>query len=268
MNDASVPGKRARSISSYSSRSVSTYSTFSSGSLSPPRGDYRHTGQSQTIGNMEISRKRRRRPSSSMSYTSESPSGRYEEMKTQHRSRNCDYRDGDIDNSWPIEKEERRRSRMDGHSDTRAVESLSPTPGVSTRHMSKGLSNEEERSKRRRRSSRSPDDRGRNRNFNGRRGSRRTRTPSESRDRSEVTRLRKSMTPGIPRRPSDGSMTHQVHRPINKDINYSNVTKNRNDKIRDSEIDRRTQNAPPGRGKSLSPFSKRLAITQAMNMGR
>jgi len=86
-------------------------------------------------------------------------------------------------------------------------------------------------------------------------------------------RNRKSMTPGLPSK-QNGEFRRHEHRPsfdhnqsYSKDNDrYGGSTRDRRDDIRDN---RPPPHAPPPRSeRSLSPFSKRLALTQAMNMGR
>lgn len=111
---------------------------------------------------------------------------------------------------------------------------------------------------RRRRRTASPEPRGRP--TTDRRGSHRSRSRSRSLsvDQSRVTRGRKSMTPvlvGInssDRRQERG----QENRPFAKD----QWNDNRHSRIR--------QEAPRRQERSLSPYSKRIALTQAMNVGR
>ncbi|CAF9942035.1 MAG: hypothetical protein ALECFALPRED_009459 [Alectoria fallacina] len=263
--------KRSRSNSSYSSSSVLTISTNLSHSSSPKLASLRHTGQSQVFSNLEVDRKRRRSRSSSISYTSDFSHGRRR-------------------------KDRLRETRGDGHdrkgpSEHDAGQSLAPeckqTEHTRSRSMSYGSdssmdkrrkksSHSETRGKRRRHSSRSPVDRGRDRDFNSNRGSRRTRSPSESRDRNEVIRNRKSMTPGIPARQNsrqdDVSQWPEHRSSVDLRHSYSNDNDRYGSSARDRNENLGGTRAPPNalsqrKERSLSPFSKRLKITQAMNMG-
>ena len=264
--------KRSRSTSSYSSNSVSTISTNLSRSSSPKLAGLRHTGQSQLFSNLEVDRKRRRGRSSSISYTSDSSYGK----RRQDRSREKDSEE--YDRKDPSERVARRPPGTEGrpreHTRSR---SMSRNSHSSIDKRRKRSSHSETRRKRRRHSSRSPVGRGRDREFNSKRGSRRTRSPSESRDRSEVIRNRKSMTPGLPARQNlrqdDRPQWPEHHPNVDRRQRYSNdndrygsSARDRNENIRGTRPP--SNPLPQRRERSLSPFSKRLKITQAMNMGR
>lgn len=112
---------------------------------------------------------------------------------------------------------------------------------------------------RRRRRTVSPEPRGRP--TADRRGSHRSRSRSRSLsvDQSRVTRGRKSMTPlpvGIDR---------SGHRRIERVQENRPFAKGQWDDHRDSRV---RQEAPKRKERSLSPYSKRIALTQAMNVGR
>ena len=261
--------KRSRSTLSSSLNSVSTISTNLSCSSSPKLAGLRHTGQSQVFSNLEVGRKRRRSRSSSISYTSDTSHSR--RRKNRPREIGIDGFDrkkpGELDAGRPLDPEYRQR----GHPGSRSMSYDSHSSADKRRKKS---SHSETRGKRRRRSSRSPVDRGRDRDFNSNRGSRRTRSPSESRDRSEVMRNRKSMTPGLPARQEsrqdNGSQwpekVDRRHSYSNDNDRYGSSARDQDENIRDT---RPPPNALPQRNeRSLSPFSKRLKITQAMNMGR
>ena len=260
--------KRSRSTSSYSSNSVSTISTNISRSSSPKLAGLRHTGQSQVFSNLEVDRKRRRSRSrsSSISYTSDSSHSRRRKVRSQGT-------DGDgYKRKGPGERVARRE-----HTGSRSrSRSRSYSSKSSTDKKRKKSSHSETRVKRRRHSSRSPVDRGRDRDFNSNRGSRRTRSPSDSRDRSEVIRNRKSMTPGLPARQSarleNGSRWPEHHSNSDRRQSYSNDNDRYGSSARDRTENIRGTRPPPNalpqkKERSLSPFSKRLKITQAMNMG-
>ena len=262
--------KRTRSTSSYSSNSVSTISTNLSRSSSPKLAGLRHTGQSQVFSNLEVDRKRRRSRSSSISYTSGSSHGR--QRKDSLRETRGDGYDrhgpGERDAGRPLGSERRQRE----HTRSR---SMSYGSQSSMDERRKKSSHSENRGKRRRHSSRSPVDRGRDRVFNSNRGSRRTRSPSESRDRSEVIRNRKSMTPGLPDRQNpkqEKNSRWPEHPNIDRRQSYSNDNDRYGSSARDRNETIRGTRPPPNalpqrKERSLSPFSKRLKITQAMNMG-
>ena len=260
--------KRSRSTSSYSSNSVSTISTSFSRSSSPKLAGLRHTGQSQLFSNLEVDRKRRRSRSSSVSYDSDSSHSR----RRANRSRVID--SGEYDGTGPSERDPRRsRGFENRRRDLTRSRSLSHEKIDGRRERSQ---HGETRHKRRRHSSKSPVDRGRDRDFNSNRGSRRTRSPSESRDRSEVLRNRKSMTPGLPAgrdsRQDDRFKRPEHHSNADRRQSYSDDNDRYGRSARDRNEDTRTRpppkSHPQNRERSLSPFSKRLKLTQAMNMGR
>jgi len=104
--------------------------------------------------------------------------------------------------------------------------------------QSRNMSPEVERNTRRKRREYSPTERGRRRDSSVR-GSRRDKSQNHSQERSRVARERRSMTPNRQRLRSP--------HPNDKEVYGS---------------------AARARERSLSPFSKRLALTQAMNRGR
>ena len=134
---------------------------------------------------------------------------------------------------------------------------------------------ESDRNTRRRRSSISPDTRGRDRDYNGRRSSRRSRSQSKSIDRSRVARNRNSMTPGMrSNHDRDGGRNTVTwgngrRYSTNDDDRYGGSYRDEGRGARDGV---KAQKPPPPlrakKERSLSPFSKRLALTQAMNSGR
>lgn len=261
--------KRSRSTSSSSSNSVSTISTNLSRSSSPKLTGLRHTGQSQVFSHLEVGRKRRRSRSSSISYTSDSSHGR--RRKDRPRELGTDGWDrkkpGELDAGRQLDSEHRQR----GYPGSRSMSYDSHSSADKKRRKS---SHTETRDKRRRHSSRSPVDRGRDRDFNSNRGSRRTRSPSESRDRSEVIRNRMSMTPGHPTRQESGQ-DNGSRWPDNVDRrqSYSNDNDRYGSSARGQDENIRDTRPPPNvlhqrKERSLSPFSKRLKMTQAMNTGR
>ena len=267
--DEHMNGSRKRSRSTLSSsNSVSTISTNLSNSSSPKLAGLRHTGQSQVFSNLEVDRKRRRSRSSSISYTSESSHGR------RRRGRPGDLSRDEYDSKEPSEPTTRpvlgseRRQRARTRSSSISFDSHS-----SLDRRRRRSPKSETRRKRRRHSSRSPVDRGRDRDLNSNRGSRRTRSPSESRNRSEVVRNRKSMTPGFPAiQSSNRSQWPEQHPNVDRRQSYSNDNDRYGSSARDRNQGIRGSRPPPNalpqrKDRSLSPFSKRLKLTQAMNMG-
>lgn len=132
------------------------------------------------------------------------------------------------------------RQRKRRYSDDSASDS---SASVEQPRRSRDVSRSSERNTRRKRREYSPPERGRKRDSSITRGSRRYQSQSPSQERSRIARERHSMTPSTLQRrrsphPSD----------------------------RAAQRGGEPQRAP--RDRSLSPFSKRLALTQAMNMGR
>ena len=265
--DESYSKKRSRSILSDSSDSASTISTDLSHSPSRRVIDGVHTGQSQLLSTLGLDRKRRRSRSISSSYTSHS--SRSEPLRGQSHDRVEDgalQRENGVSGADKVIGTDRRHRR---HSRYSFVSSNSEMSGDGRRV---GASNGADRSKRRRHSSRSPVDRGRDRALDRKQPNRRTRSPLESRDRSQVARARKSMTPALSRR-DDGSIHEDYARIANPgniistdNHHFENSSHGRPDHIRS---DRQQPDAQHQRDRrSLSPFSKRLVLTQAMNMGR
>ena len=259
--------KRSRSTSSSPSNSVSTISTNLSRSSSPKFAGLRHTGQSQVFSNLEVGRKRRRSHSSSVSYTSDSSHGTRRQDRPQETGIDGWERKkaGDFDAGRQLDLEHRQR----GYPGSRSMSHDSHSSADKKRRKS---SHTETRGKRRRHSSRSPEDRGRDRDFNSNRGSRRTRSPSKSRDRSEVIRNRVSMTPGLPRESGQDNGSRWPEN-VDRRQSYSNDNDRYGSSARDQDEIIRDTRPPPNvlhqrKERSLSPFSKRLKMTQAMNMGR
>ena len=260
--------KRSRSTSSDSSDSFSTISTDLSRSSSPQIAGLRHTGQSQVFSNLEVDRKRGRSRSPYISSTSDSSHGRRRQDRPRKTGSDGYDREEPIERvaRRPVDLQYRRRER------TRST-SLSDYSHSSKEKGRKRSLHVETRRKRRRHSSRSPVDRGRDRDYNGNRGSRRTRTPSESRDRDEVIRNRKSMTPNVPARQSsrqDSRSQWEEHHPnVDRLQSYSddNDRYGSSARVRNEATRPPPNSLPPRKERSLSPFSKRLKLTQAMNMG-
>lgn len=256
--------KRSRSSSSCTSDSVSTISTALSRLSSRDRIPDAHTGQSQLLSKLGVNRKRKQGGSSSVSVASNSSYDEDRELSSRNKTTDGRARrrfsERSIKRGRHIDGERRNFSRsrsLSGSSDTPFVKRQGKAPSI-------------ERGKRRRRSSRSPIDRGRERAVSGRRGSRRTRSSNESRDRGEVIRNRKSMTPGLPPPENNGNSGTRRFRAERGD-NYSIDNDRYGSSARAQDTPnhgrQRTSTRPPRIERSLSPFSKRLALTQAMNMG-
>lgn len=285
-NNLHVTRKHSRSISSSSSTSVSTISTNLSRSPTPRRASrhaargYHDSGRhSQAIFCQDTVHKRRRSSSmSATSYASESSVDR----RRNHRSRDEGHHrhSSSSPDSRRGERDHRMRSRPRSINRKRrrsASSSLSYTSVSSREGGRKDISMNEHRNTRRRRSLISPERRGRDRGHDGR-SIRRTRSRSNSMDRSQVARNRQSMTPGATSkganersRKGTGSQGRQPLK--DRDRRFSNDDDRYGSSFRDGNTDdfrrnRPLPSSPPRRGRSLSPFSKRLALTQAMNMGR
>ncbi|EYE92502.1 uncharacterized protein EURHEDRAFT_415267 [Aspergillus ruber CBS 135680] len=141
------------------------------------------------------------------------------------------------------------RTRKRHYSDSSSGRSVSPySSGEKARSRSREWARD--RNTRRRRRESSPAERGRSANLS--RDSRQ-KYRSRSRDRDQIARGRRSLTPHHRRRsrdaaPPEPSQNRASGRRSGYEPDYSA--------------------AQPPRNRSLSPFSKRLALTQAMNMGR
>ncbi|BCR86957.1 zinc finger CCHC-type containing 10 [Aspergillus chevalieri] len=146
------------------------------------------------------------------------------------------------------------RTRKRGYSDSSSGRSVSP---YSSGERDRSRSHEwaRDRNTRRRRRESSPTERGRSANLS-RDSRQKYRSRSRSRDRDQIARGRRSLTPhrrrrsrgAAPPEPSQSRSEHASGRRPRHEPGHS---------------------APQSsRDRSLSPFSKRLALTQAMNMGR
>lgn len=89
--------------------------------------------------------------------------------------------------------------------------------------------------------------------------SRRTKSRSLSLDRSRIAKERKSLTPASPNH-SKGDRDYQVR----ESHRFSERPAHRSDRGENRRLD---GGQPPRKERSVSPFSKRLALTQAMNRG-
>lgn len=290
-DETSIPNvsrKRSRSISSSTSTTVSTISTNLSRSPTPRRtrrhaaeGYHGSVEHNQAVFSQDAVHKERRSSSmSTTSYTSESSIDR----RRDHRSRDAGHNRPSFfsPNARRRERDPRTLSRPRSITRKRrrsfSSSSISYTSDSSHEGRRREVLTNEHRNTRRRRSSISPERRGRDRGHDGR-SIQRTRSRSNSMDRSQVARNRHSMTPGaIPNgdrkdrnRRGTGTQNHQLLK--DRDRRFSNDDDRYGSSFRDGNNDDSRRNRPlpsppPRRERSLSPFSKRLALTQAMNMRR
>lgn len=270
--------KRSRSISSSSSASISTISTNLSRSPTPTLKLADPPRHRTFTRNAELGKRRRRSISSSSSYTSEEFSRRLREGRTRDNSRNTrrrrcatspdsrgrerHYQNNMMDDRPDHDRRSSRNSRSSSSSST--SESI-------MKQRRRQRSKVGDRNERKRWSLRSPDSPRRGKEFHSTRSHRRTQSRGESRDRSEVARSRRSMTP-VDRLRQDQKYLNSP--PRNRGPHLSNDNDRYGSGFRGSDHDnpRDSKGAqssrPPPKERSLSPFSKRLALTQAMNRGR
>ncbi|KAJ5489657.1 hypothetical protein N7539_004547 [Penicillium diatomitis] len=149
----------------------------------------------------------------------------------------------------PLPTGSRKRRYSDASEDASAK-------SYSSHEKQRSLSREwtEDRNIRRRRRESSPEERGRHR-ATGTHDSRKSDRRSRSLEKSRIAKQRRSMTP-------DAAYEHSDKR----------TYRDRGSLERQSQADRarqtpRTRGGPP-RERSLSPYSKRIALTQSMNLGR
>jgi len=229
-DDGPAARKRSRSISSYSSSSVSTISTTVSRSP-PPRS----------------------RPQDDTYYTSQ----------RDHSPISVPLKPG--------HKRRRSSSSSMSYTSISSIESRRKSP------------THRDRNTRARRSSVSPDERGRRRSrLRSNAGDDSGRTRSRSLDQSRIARNRQSLTnDGRGRDGRDGrdrrreeAVSPGYGPKYRRDAQrrYSNNHERYGSSFRDGDQHsgevRRERPPPVRKERSLSPFSKRLALTQAMNMGR
>ncbi|KAL9011797.1 MAG: hypothetical protein Q9173_003387 [Seirophora scorigena] len=269
--------KRSISASTSSSTSVSTISTNMSRSPSPKENEGHETSPSQKpLRYYDINKSRR----ISLSYSSDSS---YEKGRTRApRVRNQDSGARPVADSPSATAREavqgnltkdpsagsrrkRRRSRSS---------SMSYTSGSSDSDRARYRSLYDNRHTRPRRSSVSPDVRGREMCSRAPRSKRRTRSRSNSMDQSRIARERR---PDHGQRPESARLS--MDRPVdgkgdrrrpNENNRYGNSFRNKDhgDRGRPVPVPVPVPVSSPRKERSLSPFSKRLALTQAMNMGR
>ena len=275
------PHTRSRSISSSSSTSISTISTNLSRSPTSRRTN-RHDAKvyhdspkhTQALFSQDPVHKRRR--SSSMSTTSYI-SGSSIDKRRKYRSREAEYLRHSSLHEKGGEPHERKSNPPRSTGKRRrsfSSSSSSYTSDSSHEGRRRDVSMSEHRNTRRRRSSISPERRGRNRNHDGRNKGR-MRSRSDSIDRSQVARNRHSMTPGRLDRRDRSSIRSRMQgqRSLRDyDRRVSNDDDRYGSSFRDENHDKSRRAKPPRppsprKERSLSPFSKRLALTQAMNMG-
>ncbi|KAL4914229.1 zinc knuckle-domain-containing protein [Aspergillus aurantiobrunneus] len=140
-------------------------------------------------------------------------------------------------------------SRKRRHSDSSSDYSVS---SYSSRERSRARS--PERNIRRRRRESSPKERGRPRDIS-RNGSRRDRSRSNGMDKGRIARGRRSITD------KETNLNRSYGNPSSSSKNQPNTSHER-------EGYKGNHASPTRRERSLSPYSKRIALTQAMNMGR
>ena len=264
--DSSKGRSWSRSTNSFSSDSASTISTNLSRSISPdvrhradPRNSGGHGRRSIAPQRGTTSRTRRFSASSQMSYSNDfddvgkvAPDRRRGKLLGGQAKYTSGYRPSD-----------RKRSR--------SASSLSSYSDSSRERQKSSYIKDDDRNVRRRRSSISPDDRGRDRHYFRNHEDRRERSGSFSREKSMMARNRNSMTPslnGAHQRHGDvgngNRIGEQASRPSeisrHKENNHCPPTKT----MSGQEIDdgRPLQRLRPLRERSLSPYSKRLALTQ------
>ena len=268
-------GKRSSSISSGSSTSVSTISTKLSRSPTPSF-ERAHLSRSRTsIRKAELG-KRRRSTSSSSSYISEASSTRLREARTREDSRNTRRRRS---SNSPDSRGRERHYQNNGINDrpghgrrprrvSRSL-SLSTSSESSLDQRRKHRLEDGERNTVKRWPSESPDPRRQDQVFRHKRSHGRIQSRGESRDRSEVARSRRSMSPGARLRQD---RKYQDSPPRERSPHASHDNDRYGSSFRGLDNSRAARFAQPSgrpqKERSLSPFSKRLALTQAMNMGK
>ncbi|KAL8775668.1 MAG: hypothetical protein Q9209_000164 [Squamulea sp. 1 TL-2023] len=269
--------KRSRSVSSHSSSSVLTISTNLSRSPSPSQAMSYNMSQAHDTFNVSGKYKMRRSRDSSMSYSSEASYKRHRKAGSNGRDRDFPKklssvgglegeRNGKPGPGKPVASaRKRRRSRSS---------SMSYTSNSSSNGRRRSKAVDDIRRTRPRRSTVSPDTRGRDRWSRAPRNSRRTPSRTNSMDRSQIARERRSMTPDSvsgedrdkPAKAGSGKKA-VMNRRLGRD-NNRHGSSFRNQAYEDGRAERPRPAPPLRKERSLSPFSKRVALTQAMNMGR
>lgn len=161
------------------------------------------------------------------------------------------------------ENDRRKRRRSSSYSD------VSYSSDYSYHRRRKSQAGGPDRNTRRRRSSNSPKLRGRDRDAGD--GRRLPRSRTDSMDKGKIARHRNSMTPDVrPMQDRSNGRVPERHRHSypNDDDRYGSSYRDRGRGERDEPSVKQPPAPPVRKERSLSPFSKRLALTQAMNMGR
>lgn len=273
-----IEGPNRSLRSSCSSSSVSTVSTDISRSRRPSAKDRKPKLRELPLSSIQNRENRgnpkRRRSStrSSMSYSSEGSFRKHCRNLSREPRRNIRRRRASRSpDSRGRNRHDSRRALINATDRARKLRedssySSSGSPDSSSERRPRGGSRIEKFSSGRH-SSVSPDPRGRDQNFQGKRSNRRSRSHSYSRDRSQVARNRQSMTPSAPPQRNESSYVRKLSdgNTRNRRQRYSND----NDRYGGSLKGPRTSHFSQSRRKerSLSPFSKRVALTQAMNTG-
>lgn len=267
--------KRSISASTYSSTSVSTISTNMSRSPSRKQNEGHETSPSQKpLRHYDINKARRM----SLSYSSDSSYEKGRPRAPRVRDQNLGARpiadspsatareavQGNLTKDPCAEpRRKRRRSRSS---------SMSYTSGSSDSDRARYRSTYDNRHTRPRRSSVSPDVRGREMWSRAPRSKRRTRSRSNSMDQSRIARERRpdhGQQPESARSSMDGPVDGKGDRRRSNDNDrYGNSFRNKDRGDRGRPVPVPVPISSPRKERSLSPFSKRLALTQAMNMGR
>ncbi|OAX83865.1 hypothetical protein ACJ72_01767 [Emergomyces africanus] len=162
------------------------------------------------------------------------------------------------------------RSREHKRKLSRSVSQDSHFSSSSVERKAARSTGNEGNTRRRRRGSHSPIERGR-RHDSSRRGSWRNRSRSQSMDRSSIAKQRRSLTPEpVDQNSRRTGRDHDSH-PRSLEEVQDMPRRPARAGVHEPPHDRgrgRRENPPPRKERSLSPFSKRLALTQAMNMNR
>ena len=269
--------KRSVSLSSSSSTSVSTISTKSSPSFTRSPEPAALSKNPTFARNAELGKRRRRSSSSSRSYSSEASSRRLRNFRPRDNSRNDRRRRCSTSpESRGRERHYHRKvidDRLDRDRGSGRISRSSSVPSASESSLDQRRSyqsGDRQRNARKRQCSTSPDSHVRGKKVHSTRSYRKTQSGGGSRDRSEVIRSRRSMTPSAHLRQNEKHLDPSRNRdpPISYENNRYGSSFGGSDCI---ESRPKTFDQSPRltrKERSLSPFSKRLALTQAMNMGR
>lgn len=268
---------RSRSLSSSSSTSISTISTKISHSPTPSPEQAGLSRNWTSTRSPELGKRQRRFSSSSRSYSSEASSRRPENVRPRDNSRNTRRR------RCSTSPESRGRERHhhniaindppdhDRNSGriSRSSSILSASESsLNQRHRYR--SEYGQRQGRKRQSSTSPASQTRGQKSQNKKSRRRTRSGSVSKGRSEGIRSRRSISPKDRLRQDDKHLDSSRNRrpPISYDTDRYGSGFRGSDRVESRHTMSARSVQPPRKERSLSPFSKRLALTQAMNMGK